>query len=63
MAEVIFRDLAREWWERHMLEGNLEYAEESWERLEREALPDLGGRGVKKLTAPMFLKVLRLSIF
>ncbi|SBV95477.1 Phage integrase family protein (fragment) [uncultured delta proteobacterium] len=59
MAEVIFRKLAREWWERHMLTGSAVYAEESWERLEREVFPDLGDRDVKKIKAPAILKILR----
>jgi hypothetical protein len=36
MAEtVIFKDVARDWWERYMLRGNVGYAQESWRRLER----------------------------
>ena len=46
MAEtVVFRDVARDWWERYMLSGNAEYAEESWRRLEREVLPKSGTPG------------------
>lgn len=59
MAAILFRDLAREWWENTMLEGNLEYAEESWRRLERDLLQYTGEREAKRLTAPQFLKVLR----
>lgn len=60
MAETaIFRDVARDWWERYMLNGNTEYAEESWRRLEREALPRLGDKPLKKITAPMVLAILR----
>lgn len=57
---VIFRELAREWWERNMLEdGNPEYADESWRRLEKHLLPFIGEREVKRLTAPQFLKPIR----
>lgn len=60
MAEAVrFQDVAREWWERYMLRGNLEYAEESWRRLEREAMPKLGDKPLKKITAPMVLTILR----
>ena len=60
MAEtVLFREVARDWWERYMLCGNVEYAEESWRRLEREALPKLGDKPLKKITAPMILAILR----
>lgn len=57
--QVIFREVAREWWERYMLRGNVEYAEESWRRLEREAMPRLGDKPLKKITAPMILGILR----
>lgn len=60
MAEaVIFRDVARDWWERYMLQGNVGYAEESWRRLEREVFPKLGGKPIKKIDAPMILAILR----
>lgn len=59
MAQVLFRDVAREWWERYMLRGSLEYAEESWRRLEREVMPKLGDKPLKKITAPMILTLLR----
>ncbi len=60
MADAtIFRDVARDWWERYMLNGNTEYAEESWRRLEREAMPRLGDKPLKKITAPMVLAILR----
>ncbi len=59
MAAILFRDLAREWWENTMLDGSLEYAEESWRRLERDLLPYTGEREAKRLTAPQFLKILR----
>lgn len=60
MAETaIFRVVAREWWERYMLRGNLEYAEESWRRLEREVMPKLADKPLKKITAPMVLTILR----
>jgi integrase len=60
MAEtVIFRVVARDWWERYMLRGNVGYAEESWRRLEREVLPRIGDKPLKKITAPMILSILR----
>ncbi len=60
MAETaVFRSVARDWWERYMLRGNVEYAEESWRRLEREVMPRLGDRPLKKIDAPMILAILR----
>ena len=59
MSQVIFKDLAREWWELYMLQGNLEYAEESWRRLEREVMPRLGNKPLKKIDAPAILAILR----
>ena len=56
---AIFRDVAREWWERNMLQGNKDYAKESWDRLEREVMPKLGNRTLKKIDAPMILTILR----
>lgn len=60
MAEtLVFRDVARDWWERYMLQGNIDYAEESWRRLEREVMPRLGNKPLKKIDAPMILAILR----
>lgn len=60
MAEsILFADVAREWWERYMLRGSTEYAEESWRRLEREVMPALGGKALKTIDAPMILTILR----
>lgn len=60
MAEaVLFQDVARDWWERYMLKGNVDYAEESWRRLEREVMPKLGHKPLKKIDAPMILTILR----
>lgn len=42
-----------------MLNGNAVYAEESWRRLEREVMPILGDKPLKKITAPMILSILR----
>jgi integrase len=42
-----------------MASGNAEYAEESWRRLEREVMPRLGDKPLKKITPPMILFVLR----
>ncbi|MGE4312290.1 tyrosine-type recombinase/integrase [Desulfovibrio sp.] len=56
---AIFREVARDWWERYMLKGNVDYAEESWRRLEREVMPRLGDKPMKKITAPMILTILR----
>lgn len=52
-VQITFGELAREWWERYMLKGSKEYAEESWRRLEREVMPKLGKRPVKKIDAPI----------
>lgn len=57
--KVVFRDVAREWWERKMLQGNRVYAAESWERLEREVMPDLGHRTMKRIPPPVILTLLR----
>jgi len=60
MADVVvFRAVARDWWERYMLSGDAEYAEESWRRLEREVLPKLGDKPLKKITPSMILAILR----
>lgn len=59
MAQAIFQDVAREWWERYMLKGNVEYAHESWRRLEREVFPRLGEQALKKIDAPAILALLR----
>lgn len=59
MADILFQNVAREWWERYMLRGNRDYAEESWRRLEREVMPKLGHRVMKKIDAPMILAILR----
>lgn len=56
---AIFRDVARDWWGRYMLKGNVDYAEESWRRLEREVMPRLGDKPLKKITAPLILTILR----
>lgn len=59
MAQILFQEVAREWWERYMLRGNVKYAEESWRRLEREVMPKLGARPMKKIDAPIILTILR----
>lgn len=56
---ALFSEVARDWWERYMLNGSVKYAEESWRRLEREVLPRLGDKPLKKITAPMILAILR----
>lgn len=58
-AQAIFRTVAREWWARYMLRGAAHYAEESWRRLEREALPVLGELELGHIGAPLILGVLR----
>lgn len=58
-GQVFFKDVARDWWERYMLRGAVHYAEESWRRLEREAMPELGQKPLKKIDAPMILTILR----
>ncbi|MCC8194881.1 MAG: tyrosine-type recombinase/integrase [Deltaproteobacteria bacterium] len=57
--KVLFRDVAREWWERYMLRGDMEYAEESWRRLERDVMPVLGNKQLKKIDAPTILAILQ----
>ena len=42
-----------------MLRGTVSYAEESWRRLEREVMPKLADKPLKKITAPMILSILR----
>ena len=60
MAQIaLFRAVARDWWERYMLQGNMDYAEESWRRLEREVMPRLGDKPLGKITAPNILTILR----
>lgn len=60
MAQVVlFRTVARDWWERYMLQGSADYAEESWRRLEREVMPKLGDKPLGKITAPNILTILR----
>ena len=58
-STVTFATVARDWWERYMLQGNTEYAEESWRRLEREVMPRLGDKPLGKITAPNILTILR----
>lgn len=60
MAPVVtFEVVAREWWERYMLQGNTDYADESWRRLEREVMPRLGAKPLRLVTAPAILSILR----
>jgi integrase len=56
---AIFREVARDWWERYMLGGCAAYAKESWRNLERDVMPKLGDKPLKKIDAPMILKILR----
>lgn len=58
-TQVFFQDVARDWWERYMLRGNIAYAEESWRRLEREVMPALAKKPLKKIDAPMILAIVR----
>ena len=59
MDQVLFHEVAREWWERYMRSGNEVYAAESWRRLEREVMPTLGRKPLKKIDAPTILTILR----
>lgn len=59
MEGPIFGTLLREWWERYLLRGNEEYAQEAWRRLEREVMPILGDKPPRKITPPMILRILR----
>lgn len=56
---TLFRDIAHDWWKRHMLHGNVNYAEESWRRLEREVMPKIGDKPLSKITSPAILSILR----
>ena len=47
-STVTFATVARDWWELYMLQGNTDYAEESWRRLEREVMPRLGDTARKQ---------------
>lgn len=42
-----------------MLRGAERYAEESWRRLDREVMPELGRKPLPKIDAPMILSILR----
>lgn len=42
-----------------MLNGNVNYAEESWRRLERDVMPHLGDKPLEKIDAPTILAILR----
>ena len=59
MAKIKFETLLKEWWERTLLRGNLDYARHCWRVLEREVLPDIGEYDPKKITPPMILTILR----
>ncbi len=59
MAKILFEALLREWWERYLLQGNANYARDSWRVLEREVLPELGQLDPKKITPPLVLGILR----
>lgn len=59
MHNQVFGTLLREWWERYLLRGNVEYAHEAWRRLEREVMPILGDKPPRKITPPMILRILR----
>lgn len=58
-VQIVFRDVAKDWWERYLLQGNVSYAHESWRRLEREVMPKLGEKPLKKITPPLILSLLR----
>jgi integrase len=59
MAQATFQVVAREWWERYMLRGSVRYAQDSWRKLEQEVMPELGGKPLAKIDAPMILGILR----
>jgi len=59
MAQALFRNVAREWWEKFMLRGSAEHAYYSWRRLEVDVMPDLGHKALNKIDAPMILAILR----
>lgn len=59
MAIVLFETVAREWFARWRQECVEHYAAESWRRFEREILPVLGHVPIRRVTAPMILRMLR----
>lgn len=58
-GEPLFKDIAREWWEKFHLPSGGKYPGESWRRIEREVLPFIGGKPLSKIDPPMILSVLR----
>ncbi|WP_297669012.1 tyrosine-type recombinase/integrase [uncultured Desulfovibrio sp.] len=56
---LLFHEVAREWYARWSVQREPEYAEESWRRFEREVLPWLGDKPIRKITAPQILAILR----
>lgn len=56
---IIFRELAREWWERYLAQGAKHYADESWRYMEREAFPYIGDMEVQNITPHDVLDILR----
>ena len=59
MEQALFQDVARDWWERYLRRGSVQYADESWRRLEREVLPELGVKPLAQIDAPGILTILR----
>ena len=57
--QIYFSEVAREWWERWRINGNHDYANECWRRLEKEVMPKLGHKTLKKIDAPSILSIVR----
>ncbi|MDR2076033.1 MAG: tyrosine-type recombinase/integrase [Desulfovibrio sp.] len=55
----LFRDVAKAWWDRAAGVMTEKYASEVWGRLDRDALPFLGGMPLADIDAPTVLAVLR----
>jgi integrase len=59
-ADVRFRNVAREWWEKFLkAHGAARYAAEVWRCLEREAMPVIGDMPLSEITPQLILSILR----
>ena len=47
MEKIVFRKLLADWFDRYLRNGNSNYADQSWRRLERTVLPVLGEKSRK----------------
>ncbi|MDR1946853.1 MAG: integrase arm-type DNA-binding domain-containing protein [Desulfovibrio sp.] len=58
-SQGIFRDVAREWWERFASTSTPKYSGEVWSNLERNVFPLIGDMHIAEIDAPTVLAVLR----